>query len=92
MKSIITDDLDICYLCKGRATEVHHCMHGWGNRKAADKYGLTVGLCHRCHNEPPNGAHFNDKTDAYLKRQAQRAFEAKYSHEKWMEVFGRNYL
>lgn len=91
-KSIITDDMSTCYLCGGRATEVHHCMHGYGNRKAAERYGLTVGLCHWCHNEPPRGVHFNPDTDLLLKQAAQRAFEAKYSREEWLAVFMRNYL
>ncbi len=90
--SIITDDLETCFICKGRATEVHHVMHGWANRKIADKYGLTVGLCHRCHNEGPNGVHFNNKTDEWLKRIGQRAFEKEHGHKLWMELFGRNCL
>jgi hypothetical protein len=34
----------------------------------------------------------NKEADLRLKRVAQITFEAKYSHEKWMEVFGKNYL
>lgn len=92
MKSIITDDMQTCYLCGGRATEKHHCMHGYGNRKLAERYGLTVGLCHFCHNEPPNGVHYNAEVDNYLKREAQKAFEARHSHKLWQALFMRNYL
>ena len=50
-----------------------------------------VPLCRGCHTGD-NGVHMNrDRNDA-LKRIAQSRFEAKYSHDEWMEVFGRNYL
>lgn len=92
MKSIITDDMSKCYVCGGRATEKHHVLHGYGNRKLAERYGLVVGLCHYCHNEPPNGVHFNAALDLQLKQEAQRVFEAKYGHELWIREFMRNYL
>lgn len=38
------------------------------------------------------GVHQDINLDRYLKRIAQKEFESRYSHEKWMEVFGRNYL
>lgn len=77
-----------CYIC-GRytATETHHMLHGI-RRKAADKYGLTCQLCHNCHmNLHDKGFH-----DLELEQEAQRRFEKKYGHEKFMEVFGKNYL
>lgn len=83
---------DVCFMCGARATEMHHVFHGYGNRKLSDRYGLVVPLCHSCHNEPPNGAHFNSAVDDYLKREAQWAFEKEYGHAKFMRVFGRNYL
>ena len=98
-KSIITADLSICYLCQKwwgfdtPATEVHHCMHGWANRKLADKYGLVVGLCSRHHNDQSSGmaAHFNADVDEELKRDAQTAFEKRHGHDRWMELFGTNW-
>lgn len=93
-QSIITDDMRTCYICGGRATEKHHIMHGYSglDRKLSERYGLTVGLCHRCHNEPPNGVHFNAGVDNWLKAKAQAAFEAEHSHELWQRLFMRNYL
>ena len=41
--------------------EKHH-IFGAANRKKSEKYGLTVDLCHWCHNEPPDGAHFSAAT------------------------------
>lgn len=93
MRSIICNG-DCCYLCGStRGLERHHCLYGTANRKLADKYGLTVMLCSRCHRDTKCGVHgLNKEADLRLKMVAQITFEAKYSHEKWMKVFGRNYL
>ena len=81
-----------CALC-GRIDhlERHHVMHGTANRKLAEKYGLTIWLCpdhHRGNMSP----HHNANIDYAFKMAAQKKFEQIYSHEEWMEVFGRNYL
>ena len=93
MKSIISDE-ERCYLCGSTiGLEKHHCIHGTAGRKLADKYGLTVMLCPTCHRDGKLGVHgWNSKTDRHLKKLAQKKFEEKYSHDKWMEIFGRNYL
>lgn len=93
MKSIICND-KCCYLCGSTENlEEHHCLHGTANRKLADKYGLTVMLCEKHHRRSPEGVHGgNTAVDLLLKRIAQLYFEMKYTHEKWMQVFGRNYL
>lgn len=92
MKSIICDYDDHCFLCGSyRDIEIHHVMGG-ANRKLSDKYGLIIPLCHSCHNEPPHGAHFNVETMNYLKGVAQTEFEHLFSHEEWMDIFGKNYL
>ena len=40
----------------------------------------------------PEAPHVNAEVDKKLKRIAQRAFEAKYSHTEWMQEFGKNFL
>ena len=88
--SIITSRMDRCFICGAYGVEIHHIMGG-ANRKNSTKYGLVVPLCRGCHTGD-NGVHMNrDRNDA-LKRIAQSRFEQKYSHDEWMEVFGRNYL
>ena len=46
-----------------------------------------------CHNEPPNGVHFNAKIAKRLKAEAQRiAMEYyKWDCQKFLEEFGKNY-
>lgn len=102
MKACInSDEKGYCYRC-GMAckTERHH-IFGGPNRKLSEKYGLTVHLCHKCHNEPPDGAHFSKDTADWLHRIGQRAFEVnrnkegmtwEEAREEFVKIFGRNYL
>ena len=96
MKSIIKGDSeDRCYIC-GRTEwiERHHIFNGTANRKKSEKYGLTVHLCHWCHNEPPNGVHYNQETDTRLKQIGQKAAMDEYGWtvDDFRKVFGKNYL
>ena len=81
-----------CYIC-GRVTELdlHHVMGGTANRSLSDKYGLVVWLC-REHHTGNTGVHRNYDKSERLKRLAQIAFEARHSHEEWMQIFRKNYL
>lgn len=90
-KSILQKD-ERCFIC-GRVTELecHHVMNGTANRKLSEKYGLTVWLC-REHHTGDSGVHKNRAKADALKRLAQIAFEARYSHDEWMQVFRKNYL
>lgn len=87
-----------CFLCGRSETscnrlEVHH-LFGGANRKLSDKYGLTVTLCHACHNEPPDGAHFNKEVMQYLHECGQRKAmqEQGWTRDEFREIFGKNYL
>ncbi len=102
MKSIIPQEEGTCLLCvmlednyteygKGQRHN-HHIFYGTGNHKMSEKYGMKVYLCCRHHEDSRDGVHHNRKNDEYLKRHAQTIFEEKYSHEKFMEVFGKNWL
>lgn len=94
MKSIVTKDLKVCAVCGTlQGVETHHCIHGTSGRKLATKYHLLVGLCSYCH-RGTYGVHGKKgaELDLYFKQTSQKCFENKYSHEKWMEVFQKNYL
>ena len=96
MKSIIQGDSeDRCYIC-GRTEwiERHHIFNGTANRKKSEKYGLTVHLCHWCHNEPPHGVLYNQEVDARLKQIGQQTAMNEYGWtvDEFREVFGKNYL
>ena len=89
-----------CYLCNmllginspAACREEHHVMHGTANRRLSEHYGLKVYLCPYHHRTGPEAVHTSSQTDLLLKQAAQRAFKKKYSHGKWMEIFGKNYL
>lgn len=91
MRSILSNERK-CYICGSvRWIECHH-VFGGPNRKKSTKYGLVVYLCHHCHNEPPNGVHFNRKTMDWLRAKGQQAFIEHYPNEDFLKIFGRNYL
>lgn len=93
-KSIMQTDDNRCFVCGKPAVHTHHCIHApRGARDKADKYGLTVRLCWECH-EGSMGVHGTNGAylDKALQRIAQKAFEIHWGHDKWMEVFGKNYL
>lgn len=89
--SIITDDLEHCYICDAPFVEIHH-IFGGANRKNSERYGLIVPLCHRHHNEPRTGVHFNRHLMQTLHEIGQKRFETVASREEFIKVFGRNYL
>lgn len=92
MAKSILQQSERCFLC-GRTAGLftHHVIGGTANRKLSEKYGLTVRLCLDCHTGP-DGVHMNRAKADSLKRLAQIAFEARHSHEEWMETFRKNYL
>lgn len=87
IKSIITTDLDHCYLCGRPYPQIHHIMNKWAKAKS-EEYGLLVPVCYICH------AMLHDKEDNMLKMRqlGQRKFEEIYSRELWIQEFGKNYL
>lgn len=92
MKSIIQEDKDICYICKGRASEEHHCIYGTANRKLSEKYGLKVYLCPSCHRLGKLAVHKNYFTDIKVKQAAQQKFNEVYPDLNFLKIFGKNYL
>lgn len=80
-----------CYFCGStQGLERHHIFGGVANRPLSEKYGLYLNLCKNCH------LSVTDNKDIILvnqiKEDAQRRFEALWGHDKFIEVFGRNYL
>lgn len=82
-------DEKVCFIT-GSQTQLdkHHCFHG-PRRKAAEKYGCWIWLRHDLHME----LHFqNPELDRMIKRACQEKFEEIYSHQEFMEIFGKSYL
>lgn len=89
-----------CYLCEllnsdyARRTELeeHHVFEGTANRKKSEHWGLKVYLCHVHHTGSPAAVHRNKENDRTLKALAQMKFEQTYSHQLFMQEFGKSYL
>ena len=90
-KSILQLGDPRCFFC-GRTVELerHHVMAG-ANRKWSEEYGLWIWCCHEDHTGK-NGVQYNRQKADSLKRLGPLAFEARHGHDKWMEVFMKNYL
>lgn len=50
MKSIVTNQDDMCVFCGNTASAEHHLIFGTYGRAFAEKHGLKVPVCDRCHN------------------------------------------
>lgn len=100
-KSILQDKADKkCYLCilmeddwsTYPCLEEHHIFFSKHQRALSEQYGLKVYLCPHHHRIGPLAVHNNQKCRRKLEAKGQQAFEALYGHERFMEVFGENYL
>lgn len=95
MKSILQDyeEQRECFCCRSiENLEDHHIFSG-PNRKLSEKYGLKVLLCAQHHRDNKKGVHGqNTELKKDLQRLAQKEFEKVYGHDKYIKVFGKNYL
>lgn len=85
--SIITKDLEHCYLCKNNKDDLHELVEG-KNRQVSMKYGLVIPICRKCHEIVTNDKTLQDK----LHKVAQKEFKKHYKTENFVQVFGQNYL
>ena len=85
---------DRCYICGSYIwLDCHHCIEGGtnGRRQQSDKYGLTVMLCRRCHNEVHSKP--NTGLDLWLKQKAQEYYEEHYgTRDDFRRDFIKSYL
>lgn len=90
-KSIVQNG-ERCFFC-GRVTglERHHIFGGVANRPLSEKLGLWVWCCHECH-VGNDGVQYNRQKADSLKRLGQIAYEARHSHDEWMQTFRKNYI
>ena len=68
--------------------DLHHIYAG-SRRKASDRFGCWCWLTHDVHMELHDK---NKALDLMLRRACQEKFEEIYSHQEFMEVFGKSYL
>lgn len=85
--SIITKDLEHCYICKNKKDDLHELVEG-KNRQVSMKYGLVIPICRKCHEIVTNDKTLQDK----LHKVAQKEFKKHYKTENFIQIFGQNYL
>lgn len=92
-KSLLQTEKE-CYITHYTQGLHKHHIFGGALRDLSEEYGLWVWLREDYHlqdSEYPT-PHNDEATSIRLKQEAQEAFEKKYGHEKFMQLFGRNYI
>ena len=92
-ESIITNDMEHCFLCggcydyeKAPADDIHEIYQG-RNRLNSIKYKLILPLCRYHHQE----LHNNQKKQNALKWYGQMMFEKNYPDLDFLSIFHKNY-
>lgn len=85
--SILTNDLEHCYICKAKKQDLHELIGG-KNRQASMKYGLVIPVCRKCHSLIENDETLKQKWH----KVAQKEFKKNYKTENFMQIFGKSYL
>lgn len=94
MKSILQNEKK-CFITGYEGAGLHkHHVFGAYNRHHSEMYGLWIWLKWDYHiaDSPHNTPHNNADVDLWLKKIAQRRFEELHSREKFMQIFGKNYM
>lgn len=92
MSTSILQSKKECYVThRTEGLHKHHVMGG-PFRAKSERYGLYIWLIPEYHNMSNHGIHFDPEFNLAVKKEAQMAFEEKYSHELWMKEFHKNYL
>lgn len=89
MDSILQKE-KVCMVCRTtRNLESHH-IYGGPRRRASERLGLKIWLCHE-HHTGNQGVHFNKDFMDELHEYAQMVFESIYGEEEFLKEFGKNY-
>lgn len=91
-KSILTNNLDVCVICRKPREAIHHIYGGHGRRAISDREGFIIPLCNLHHNMGVHSVHFDKKMDLALKKLCQRTYEKTHTREEFIKLIGRNYL
>ena len=90
-KSIMQEEKE-CYLTGAtQGLHKHHIMRG-SRRKQAETWGCWVWLRADWHTGTLYSVHEDKRLERQLQIECQQRFERLYGHEKWMRVFGKNYM
>lgn len=86
-KSILTDDLEHCFICKRQATDLHE-IYSAGSRKASMEHDFVAPLCRQCH----QNITLNYGLNLRLKRLCQEKFEEMHERSEFLSIIHKSYL
>lgn len=91
--SVLTDDLEHCFICGSNVVAIHH-VFGASNKKKSEKYGFLLPLHPRWHTDSNDAIHRgNRELDLKLKRLAQTYYENNIgTRTDFIIEFGKSYL
>lgn len=86
--SILTDDLEHCYICRLQGKKVLrddlHEVYGGANRKRSILNGLVVPLCRKHHQ--------NEEILSELKIAMQKMYEVNHTRDDFIKLIGKSYI
>jgi hypothetical protein len=85
--SILTNDLEHCYIC-GRAKEQIHEIYKGSNRKRCMENGFCIPICEKCHKQ----TEIDIKTLDKYRQECQKKYEKTHTREEFLQIIGKNYL
>lgn len=102
MESKLITEKGTCYICGcNRGYERHHCLHGTANRRMAEREGLWVWLCDRCHRAIHDYGEFCHELEMTAQASWENAYMKSYPYENhadlaareaFRKIFGKSYL
>lgn len=94
-KSIVTEYHGICIFCGAPAECEHHLLFGMGIRPLAEKDGIKVPACNKCHNmgKTLECVHGNPMAERLSRMLGQAVWEKEYgTREQFRARYGKSYL
>lgn len=85
--SILTNNLEQCYLCHKKKQDIHEIYKGC-NRQTSMKYGFCIPICRNCHSR----TEIDSQLDIQLKKKCQKEYEKEHTREQFIQIIGQNYL
>lgn len=85
--SILTNDLEHCYICGLKEVDIHE-IYGGCNRKVSMSNGLCIPVC-RMHHKMIT---LNASASFELKKLCQQKYEETHTRQEWFRLIGKNYL
>ena len=86
--SILTNDLNKCYVCKKRKKDDMHEIYAGAKKQISMKNGFCIPICRKCHNEIQN----EEEKIIIYKRKCQQEYEKTHTREEFIERYKKSYL